>query len=170
LISANTIQTIREVWWDIRPHPQFGTMELRVCDGIPTLREIATVAAIFQSLVEHLDQRIDAGRRLRRPHEWIIRENKWRAARHGLEAQIIVDDHGGVSPVREAIEAMLVELRPTARSLGCADELEGAFALMDRGPSYARQRQVVEAGGSLVDVVDSLVAELRSDSFSLAGA
>jgi carboxylate-amine ligase len=72
--------------------------------------------------------------------------------------------------VREAIEAMLVELRPTARSLGCADELEGAFALMDRGPSYARQRQVVEAGGSLVDVVDSLVAELRSDSFSLAGA
>jgi carboxylate-amine ligase len=170
LISANTIQTIREVWWDIRPHPQFGTMELRVCDGIPTLREIATVAAIFQSLVEHLDQRIDAGRRLRRPHEWIIRENKWRAARHGLEAQIIVDDHGGVSPVREAIEAMLVELRPTARSLGCADELEGAFALMDRGPSYARQRQVVEAGGSLVDVVDSLVAELRSDSFSPAGA
>jgi carboxylate-amine ligase len=164
LISANTIETIREVWWDIRPHPNFGTMELRVCDGIPTLREVGIVAALFQSLVEHLDQQIDAGRELRRPHEWIIRENKWRAARHGLEAQIIVGDDGSVSPLRDAITAMVEELRPMARRLGCAEELEGTFDLMDRGPSYARQRKVFETGGSLVDVVDSLVAELHSPS------
>ena len=169
LISANSIQTIREVWWDIRPHPNFGTMELRVCDGMPTLGEVATVAAIFQSLVEHLDGELDNGQELRRLHEWIIRENKWRAARYGLEASIIVDDDGTLMPLREAIVAMLELLRPVAQRLGCGEDLEAAYALMDRGPSYVRQRQVVAAGGSLMDVVDSLVEELKTGRFSPAG-
>ncbi|MGB2940880.1 MAG: glutamate--cysteine ligase [Candidatus Dormiibacterota bacterium] len=169
LIEARTINTIREVWWDIRPHPQFGTMELRVCDGIPTLGEVATAAALFQSLVERLDQRMDAGEELHRPNEWIVRENKWRAARHGLEAGIIVDDSGTVMPLRESIELMLEELAPVASSLGCQVELEGARAIMERGPSYVRQRQVLAAGGSLVDVVDSLVEELRNDRMSSVG-
>ena len=86
LISAKTIKTIREVWWDVRPHPNFGTVELRVCDGLPTLYEVGAVTALFQSLVHRMDGQLDDGYELPMPREWIVRENKWRAARHGLDA------------------------------------------------------------------------------------
>jgi YbdK family carboxylate-amine ligase len=163
LISARTIQTIREVWWDIRPHPGFGTVELRVCDGIPTLGEVAGVAALFQCLVEHLNGVIDRDGTLPTPREWIVRENKWRAARYGLEADIIVDEEGRLMPLRQALIDLVANLAPVAHRLGCADELQSALAIADRGPSYVRQREVVAAGGSLTDVVDRLVAELKFD-------
>ena len=67
LISTNAIQTVREVWWDIRPHPDFGTVELRICDGLPTLDEISAVAAIAQCLVEQMDTQLDRGYRCPSP-------------------------------------------------------------------------------------------------------
>jgi carboxylate-amine ligase len=163
LISARTIHTIREVWWDIRPHPNFGTVELRICDGLPTLGEIAAVAAISQCLVEWLNALIDRGYTLPVPKSWIVRENKWRAARWGIDAEIILDDSGRLQPVREAVEELIDELAPVARRLGCGDELQYALAIMERGPSYIRQREVMAAGGTLTDVVDALVDELGSD-------
>ena len=84
LITSNTIESIREVWWDIRPHPNFGTVELRICDGIPTLDEISVIAAMAQSLVESFDRQLDKGYTLPQPRMWLVRENKWRAARYGL--------------------------------------------------------------------------------------
>jgi YbdK family carboxylate-amine ligase len=163
LISARTIHTIREVWWDIRPHPNFGTVELRICDGLPTLTEVATVAAISQCLVEQLNTLIDRGYTLPVLKSWIVRENKWRAARYGLDAEIILDESGRLQPVREAIEELIDELTPVARRLGCGDELRHALAILERGPSYIRQREVIAAGGTLIDVVDTLVDELRTD-------
>ena len=168
LISARTIHTIREVWWDIRPHPNFGTIELRICDGMPTLGEVATAAALSQCLVSRLDTLIDRGYTLPMPRGWIVRENKWRAARHGLDAEIIVDEQGRVQPVREAIRELVEELTPVAVTLGCVDELRNALAVLERGPSYVRQREVVAAGGMLPDVVDSLVEELRTDRLTPA--
>jgi glutamate---cysteine ligase / carboxylate-amine ligase len=163
LISARTIHTIREVWWDIRPHPNFGTVELRICDGLPTLAEVATVAAISQCLVDQFNTLIDRGYTLPVPKSWIVRENKWRAARYGLDAEIILDESGRLQPVREAIEELIDELTPVARRLGCGDELRHALAILERGPSYIRQREVIAAGGTLIDVVDTLVDELRTD-------
>ena len=163
LVAARTIASIREVWWDIRPHPGFGTVELRICDGLPTLREVATVAAIAQCLVQRFDNLMDRGYRIPYPHPWVVRENKWRAARHGIDAQLIVDNDGATVPLREAIVELIEELTPIARRLGCNDELQDALTILDRGPSYIRQREVVAAGGTLLDVVDSLVAELRMD-------
>jgi carboxylate-amine ligase len=163
LISAQTIQTIREVWWDIRPHPNFGTVELRICDGLPTLSEVATVAAMSQCLVHQLDTLIDRGYTLPVPRGWVVRENKWRAARHGLDADIILDAHGRLQPVREAIRELVEELTPVAEKLGCVEELRAALPILGRGPSYVRQREIVKAGGTLVDVVDGLVEELRTD-------
>ncbi|HKE99445.1 MAG TPA: glutamate--cysteine ligase [Actinomycetes bacterium] len=163
LISAKTIQTIREVWWDIRPHPNFGTVELRICDGLPTLSEVATAAAMSQCLVHQLDTLMDRGYTLPVPRGWVVRENKWRAARHGLDAEIILDERGQLQPVRTAIRELVEELTPVAERLGCVEELRGALPIIERGPSYVRQRQVVAAGGTLVDVVDSLVQELRTD-------
>lgn len=164
LVAAGTISSIREVWWDIRPHPDFGTIELRICDGIPTLTEVASVAALGQCLVEWHDTLIDRGYTPPCPRAWIVRDNKWRAARHGLEARLIVDDSGGLQPIRGAIAELVEELGPVAKRLGCADELAGVNRILDHGPSYARQRRLVQAGATLPDVVDALAVELRTDT------
>lgn len=163
LVSAEAIGTVREVWWDIRPHPDFGTVELRMCDGIPTLREVAALAALAQSLVHWLDTLHDRGYQLPVPREWVLRQNKWRAARHGLDAALIVDDRGACRPLREAIVELLDELHPIAQRLGCPDELDDVHQILERGASYDRQRAVMADRGTLIAVVDSLVHELATD-------
>ncbi|WP_448615622.1 glutamate--cysteine ligase [Modestobacter sp. URMC 112] len=164
LISTHAIESVREVWWDIRPHPDFGTVELRICDGLPTLTEVGAVAALSQCLVEQFDREIDRGYTLPVPAGWVLRENKWRAARYGLDADIIVDEKCTVVPVRQAITDLVEELAPTARRLGCADELADVLRILEAGASYQRQRAVAAAhGGDLRPVVDSLLAELRDD-------
>ncbi|MEO6713247.1 MAG: glutamate--cysteine ligase, partial [Mycobacteriales bacterium] len=162
LICSNTIKTIREVWWDIRPHPNFGTVELRICDGLPTLREVAAIAAMSQCLVTRFDSLLDRGYTLPTPKSWVVRQNKWRAARYGVDAEIIIDDRGSLQPLREAVAELVHELDPVADKLGCAEELNYALEMV-QAPSYLRQRQIVAAGGSLVDVVDSLIDELSRD-------
>jgi carboxylate-amine ligase len=165
LVSARSINSIREVWWDIRPHPGFGTVELRICDGLPTLREVGAVAALSQCLVDWLNTLIDRGYTLPVPRTWIVRENKWRAARRGMHAEILVDDKGTLSPLRTELTRLVEELAPVAHRLDCDGELEYALTMADR-PSYIRQRDVVQSGGSLIDVVDSLVTELRTNEVS----
>jgi carboxylate-amine ligase len=167
LISSNTIESIREVWWDIRPHPNFGTVELRICDGIPTLDEISVVAALAQSLVESLDRQLDKGYTLPQPRMWLVRENKWRAARYGLDAEIVVDDRGqSVKPVKEAILDLAEDLEPIARKLGCAEELMQVERILELGASYERQRAVAAANdGDLKAVVDSLLTEMNEGVF-----
>jgi len=163
LVTAQAITSIREVWWDIRPHPDFGTVELRICDGIPTLTEVSALAAMAQSLVHWLDTRIDAGEALHVPRGWVVRQNKWRAARHGLEAEIIADDEGRRVPLRQAVEDTVETLSPVAASLGCLDELRLNLATLRDGASYERQRRIVACGGSLIEVVDALVSEFEAD-------
>ncbi|MCW2505766.1 MAG: glutamate--cysteine ligase [Actinomycetia bacterium] len=162
LISTRTIQSIREVWWDIRPHPDFGTVELRICDGVPTFDEIGAIAALSQCLVERLDRDLDRGYTLPVPTSWVVRENKWRAARYGLAAEVIVDDRGNVVPMKHAILDVVEDLMPTARRLDCADELADVERIVALGSSAQRQRAVAAAhDGDLTKVVDALQAEFR---------
>jgi carboxylate-amine ligase len=163
LIAAKAITSIREVWWDIRPHPDFGTVELRICDGVPTLREVAMLAAVSQCLVQSMDDACERGEALVEPAPWVVRQNKWRAARYGIDAEVIVDDQGALRPAREGITELVETLTPVAQRLGCEPELQWALEVADRGPSYQRQRAVVAGGGTLVDVVDSLIEELEAD-------
>ncbi|MDQ1684557.1 MAG: glutamate---cysteine ligase / carboxylate-amine ligase [Frankiaceae bacterium] len=165
LISAQTISTIREVWWDVRPHPQFGTVELRICDGLPTLHEISWAAALSQCLVEMLNGQLDKGYTLPMPKGWTVRENKWRAARYGIEAEIILDETGRTAPLRDALDELVDDLTPIAERLGCTSELCRVKEILEIGPSYARQRAVAAAnGGDLTTVVDSLMAEMRNNA------
>jgi carboxylate-amine ligase len=167
LISSHAIESIREVWWDIRPHPNFGTVELRICDGLPSLDEIGCVAALAQCLVERFDRQLDNGYTLPEPRPWIVRENKWRAARYGLDAEIVIDNSGRLQPVRAAIVDLIDDLLPIARRLSCAGELEAIPRLLERGASYQRQRAAAAAhAGALEPVVDLLLAEMR-DGLSL---
>lgn len=163
LQAARAIESIREVWWDVRPHPNFGTVELRACDGLPTIGEVTAVAALCQCLVEWMDNLCDRGFDLPQPRQWVIKENKWRAARHGVEADIIVDDQGALAPVRQAIGELVEELSPVAARLRCADDLQRVLEILESGPSYLRQRAVARQTGGLLGVVDALVAELATD-------
>jgi YbdK family carboxylate-amine ligase len=165
LISARTIHSVREVWWDVRPHPGFGTVELRICDGLPTLYEISWAAAMSQCLVEMLNGQLDRGYTLPVPKSWTIRENKWRAARYGIEAELIVSDDGRTEPLRDLIAELVDDLTPTAERLECSEELARARQILEVGPSYARQRRAAAAaGGDLHAVVDSLLGEMRANA------
>jgi carboxylate-amine ligase len=164
LVAAQAIESIREVWWDVRPHPNFGTVELRICDGLPTLSEVAAMGALSQCLVEWMDTLCDRGFALPQPRQWITRENKWRAARYGIDAQIIVDEGGELVPVRRAIAELVEELGPIASRLQCADELQFALEMIKTGPSYLRQRTIANETGNLQGVVDALVRELETDT------
>jgi YbdK family carboxylate-amine ligase len=163
LISTHAIESVREVWWDIRPHPNFGTVELRICDGLPTLDEIGAVAALSQCMIEQFDTQLDRGYRLPSPPRWVLQENKWRAARHGLDADIVVDEKGTVRPVRQALTDLVEDLMPTAHRLGCEAELADVERILAVGGSYQRQRAVAAAHeGDLRCVVDSLLGEMRN--------
>jgi len=162
LIGAGTIRSIREVWWDIRPHPAFGTLELRICDGISSLKELASIVALSQCLVVWLAERYNAGLDMFDHQAWTIRENKWRAARYGLDAEIIRDEDGNVMSLRRSISDICERLTPTAERLGCSAELKGIDDILERGTSSTRQREVYRETGDLSKVVDLLVEELQS--------
>ena len=164
LLNAGTIASIKEVWWDIRPHPDFGTIEIRMFDGIPTLREVGMAAALSQCLVELFDHQLDRGYSLPSPPSWVVKDNKWRATRYGLDARVITDSHGTTVPIRDDLYELVRELAPVAARLGCAEDLDLISEILDKGASYERQRAVVADGGSLEDVVDLLSAEFEGDT------
>lgn len=165
LLRAGTIRSIKEVWWDVRPHPDFGTVEIRMFDGVPTLHEVGMVAALSQSLVQLFDSQLDRGYRLPSQPSWVIRDNKWRATRYGLDAIVITDAAGATAPLRDELYELFRMLQPVAERLGCASELQVVNEVLERGASYERQRAVIAAGGRLTDVVDALVTEFAEDRF-----
>ena len=162
LTHVGVIDHWDEIRWDIRPSPKWGTIELRACDGLPTSLEVGALAALAQCLVDDFSERLDAGETLPSLQPWFVRENKWRAARYGMEAIVIVDEHGAERLVEDDTRDLIARLDPVAERLGCADELHDVQRIIDRGASYERQLAAsAAAGGSLKAVVASLVAELR---------
>ncbi|MBV9383568.1 MAG: glutamate--cysteine ligase [Streptosporangiaceae bacterium] len=169
LLRAGTIRSIKEVWWDIRPHPDFGTVEIRMSDGVPTFREIGMVAALAQCLVQLFDTQLDRGYRLPSPPPWLVKDNKWRATRYGLDAIVITDECGTTAPLRDEVYELVRELEPVAWRLGCAEELAVTSEVLERGASYERQRAVRAGNGDLTAVVDALVTEFAEDRFVVPG-
>jgi carboxylate-amine ligase len=136
---------------------------MRVCDGVPTLREVAALAALTQCLVVDLDDQLAAGRTPATLPPWYVQENKWRAARYGLDAEVIIDAAGRERLVTDDLLDLLDRLEPVARRLGCLEELGWVAQIPRTGASYQRQRRAAARhNGDLGAVVDSLVAELRS--------
>jgi carboxylate-amine ligase len=166
-LRAGTIRTIKEVWWDVRPHPDFGTVEIRIADAVPTFREIGMVAALAQCLVQLFDSQLDRGYRLPIRPTWVVKDNKWRATRYGLDALVITDDAGATAPLRDEIFELLRDLEPIAWRLGCAEELAVASEVLAYGASYERQRAAHAGDGDLTSVVDALVTEFAEDRFVL---
>lgn len=163
MVRTGVMADATEVRWDIRPAPRWGTIEVRACDGLSTLPELASVAALVQVLVEHFSRQLDEENTLPELPAWFHRENKWRAARYGLEAEVIVDAAGSQRPVREHLAETIELLAPLSVDLGCGREFGGIARILEGGASYARQLAVAEAaGGDLTAVVHHLIREFRT--------
>jgi carboxylate-amine ligase len=163
MAATGVIDDATEVRWDIRPAPRWGTIEVRACDGMSTLPELAAIAAFVQVMVEHFSRILDAGGELPVIQPWFVRENKWRAARYGLDARVIVDREGTEIPVREHLRDTIDRVADVAVELKCAREFAGLRRILDDGASYARQLLVADAAdGDLRAVVHHLIREFRA--------
>ena len=139
-------------WYELRPHVSFGTLEVRVCDTQTTVAEATAVAAYVHALVAWLLERHEAGEALGASASWRIAENRWIAARRGLDAELADLDSGVRRPVRELLRERVRTLAPVAERIGCARELEGVHALLERnGAMRQRDVGVAEATGWLAD-------------------
>ncbi|WHU46204.1 glutamate--cysteine ligase [Gordonia sp. L191] len=159
--TTGIIDHINEIRWDIRPSPHLGTIEVRVCDGMTNLTELSAVVALIHCLVVNLDRRLSAGEELPQMAPWLVQENKWRAARYGLDAIVILDSRCNERLVTDDLADLLVRLEPVAADLQCLDELSQVAAIVERGTSYQRQRAVYSQTHDMRDVVASVVSELQ---------
>ena len=164
LVNARAIESVREIWWDIRPHPDFGTIEVRICDGLPTLNDVIAMTSLVQALIVWLGDQYDAGMYLPVQRHWIVRENKWRAARWAVDADIIIDEEGRLERLSDSILGLVETLTPTAQRLGSSGELGRIAEMLRVGPSYRRQRRVHAEAGSFDAVMDALVREFRENA------
>lgn len=164
LIRSACISSVREVWWDVRPHPDFGTVEFRMCDAVQTLDEAAVLAALAQSLVAWASWSLETGALPTPPREWTIRENKWLASRYGLAAELIVEGPDGPArrPITEVIDDLVTLVEQSAEMVGARPWLDRLPDLLAHGAGSDRQRRIVAAGGTLPEVVMALADELES--------
>ncbi|MGC5615708.1 YbdK family carboxylate-amine ligase [Georgenia sp. Z1491] len=146
LLAADVIARRTETRWDARP-TQLGTVESRICDSPPTIAEVAALTALNQCVVEDSSTRLDAGEELPALPRWLTAENRWRAARFGLDATFVTDTDGGSVPATEAVRRLVADLAPTAERLGCADDLALVEHVLDTGASYRRQLAAAEQDG-----------------------
>jgi carboxylate-amine ligase len=163
MLHTGVIDDVSEIRWDLRPSPRFGTLELRICDGASNITEVLALSALTHCLVEHFSSELDAGRELPTLPPWFVQENKWRSARYGMDAIVILDAEGHEKLVTDDVARWLTVLEPVAARLGCSKELADVRLILRRGASYQRQRAVARRNnGELDSVVSSLVAEMRA--------
>jgi carboxylate-amine ligase len=155
LEKTGCIADYSHIWWDIRPHPRLGTVEIRICDAVTRVEHAVALAAYCQALVKLYCERFDRGEEIRSYHRILTSENKWLAARYGLEAPLMDLETGRRNrvPVARLVRRRLEELEPHARELGSERELEGIEELLGNGNGADRQLRVFNANRDLVEVV-----------------
>ena len=161
--QVGMIADVTECRWDVRAVPRLGTVEMRACDGLATLEEIAAVTAYTQCLVDDLSASLERGETVEVLPPWHVQENKWRTARYGTDAIIICDPENAERLVTDEIVRHVERLAPVAERLGCSAELASVLDLLATGASYRRQIAAFEAAdGDLRAVTGQLVEEMRS--------
>ena len=155
LERTGCIADYTHIWWDIRLHPRLGTIEIRICDAVTRLDDVVAITALCQALVKHYSERFDAGEEIPSFHRILTTENKWLAARYGLEAPVMDLQTGRRNrmPVAQAIRRTLRLVEPHARELGSDAELAGIEAILRRGSSADAQLRVFNANRDIVEVV-----------------
>jgi glutamate---cysteine ligase / carboxylate-amine ligase len=158
MVESGVIEDYTYLWWDVRPHPNLGTVEIRVCDAQTRIEHTLGLAALIQAMVKELAEDFDAGKRLPE-HAWpMLDENKWLAARHGLDGDLVdLPSHQRVA-VRELARRLVDRLRPHAEELGSGAALEGIEDILARGNGASRQLVVYEANHDLTELMAEIVA------------
>jgi carboxylate-amine ligase len=147
------------IWWDVRPHPRLGTIELRICDTQASIEAVAGIVALAQSLTATFATAYDEGEPLPVQPVTLVNENKWRATRDGLDAELIDLEHDTERPAREAVLALVERSEAAARSLGCAEELESVERLLANGTGASEQLRVYDETQSLLAVAQWIAQE-----------
>ena len=154
LERSGCIADYTHIWWDIRLHPRLGTVEVRICDAVTRVEDAVAIAAYCQALVKQLSESYEAGEEIPSFHRILTSENKWLAARYGLEAPVmdLVTGRRNRVPIARLVRRTLTELEPHARELGSERELEGISELLARGSSADRQLRIYNANRDIVEV------------------
>jgi carboxylate-amine ligase len=155
LEKTGCIADYTHIWWDIRLHPRFGTVEIRVCDAVTHVEDAVALAAFCQALVKLYSERHAVGAEIPSYHRILTTENKWLAARYGLEAPVmdLATGRRNRVPVAQLVRRTLKEIEPHARELGSEAELEGIREILARGNGSDRQRRIWNANHDIVEVV-----------------
>jgi carboxylate-amine ligase len=158
LEKTGCIADYTHIWWDIRLHPRFGTIEVRVMDAVTRVEDTTALAAYVQGLVKLYSEAYEAGRELPSYHRILTTENKWLAARYGLEAPVmdLVTGRRNRVPVAQLVRRALREIEPHARELGSERELEGIQDILARGNGSDRQLRVFNANRDIAEVVSEI--------------
>jgi glutamate---cysteine ligase / carboxylate-amine ligase len=155
LEKTGCIADYTHIWWDIRPHPRLGTVEIRICDAVTLVEDAVALAAFCQALVKLYSERDAVGAEIPSYHRILTTENKWLAARYGLEAPVmdLATGRRNRIPVAQLVRRTLKEIAPHARELGSEEELEGIREILARGNSSDGQRRIWNANHDLSEVV-----------------
>ena len=158
LERTGCIADYTHIWWDIRPHPRLGTIEIRICDAVTRVEHAVAITAYVQSLVKLYCERYDAGEEIPSYHRILTSENKWLAARYGLEAPVmdLATGRRNRVPVTQLVRRTLRDIEPHARELGCERELEGIRDILSRGASADGQLRIFNANRDIVEVVQAI--------------
>ncbi|MDO5495102.1 MAG: glutamate--cysteine ligase [bacterium] len=159
MLHTGVIDDFSEVRWDIRPSPRLGTIEVRVCDAPTNVSELKSLAALIHCMVEHYSRRLDSGEELPSMPQWFLSENKWRSARYGMDAILILDAAGNEELITETVPRELEMLAPVARDLGCEKELADIHLIVERGAAYQRQHRIWEKSGRHMESVVRLMVD-----------
>ena len=154
LERSGCIPDYTHIWWDIRLHPRLGTVEVRICDAATRVEDAVAIAAYCQAVVKHLCERYEAGEDIASYHRILTSENKWLAARYGLEAPVMDLESGRRNrvPIARVVRKTLAEIEPHARELGSERELEGILEILTRGNSADRQLRIYNSNRDIVEV------------------
>jgi glutamate---cysteine ligase / carboxylate-amine ligase len=158
LRRAGAIADATYLWWDVRPQPRFGTVEVRIMDVQPRVEDSAALAGLVQALVRHLGKRYDRGEGFAKANRLVVGENRWLAARHGLRARLVTGAEQAVG-ARTLIAGLLDRIADDAAALGCEWALERVESIAAEGTSADRQLRLVRHGHSLADVLRGLIDE-----------
>jgi glutamate---cysteine ligase / carboxylate-amine ligase len=158
MVSSGVMEDYTYLWYDVRPHPNLGTIEIRVCDSQTRVEHTIALAALIQAMVHELAEHFDAGKKLAEYPWQMLDENKWLAARHGLDGEIVDLPTDERVTMKALARRLLERLSPHAQQLGGADALDGIRDLLERGNGASRQCVVYEANTDLNEVMAEIIA------------
>ena len=159
LISSGCIDEPTKIWWDIRPHPKFPTLEFRICDCTTRVEDVIAIAAMVQALVGKLIELRKKNLTWRPYRSGFIAENKWRAMKDGVQGKLIDFGKRAESPISDLMEELLDFVDDVVDQLGSREEIENLGMILKSGSSADRQLKRFEETGKMEDVVDMLIEE-----------